>query len=72
MQMPADPAAAGHIDWRISSTCDSSACVMVARHGDYVLIGNTNQPDGPINKYTQDEWREFLAGAKRGEFDEFA
>jgi hypothetical protein len=45
---------------------------MVAQQGDYVLVGNTSQPDGPTNKYTRAEWREFLAGAKLGEFDEFA
>jgi hypothetical protein len=69
--MSTDPATVGHINWRISSTCDSGSCVMVARHGDDVLVGNTSQPDGPINRYTRTEWREFLAGAKRGDFDDF-
>ena len=44
---------------------------MVAGHGDYVLVGNTSQPSGPINRYTRGEWREFLAGAKLGDFDDF-
>lgn len=70
--MSADPVVPGQIAWRKSSTCDSGACVMVAQHGDYVLVGNTSQPGGPINTYTRSEWREFLAGAKRGDFDDFA
>ena len=40
--------------------------------GDYVLVGNTSEPDRPANKFTRAEWREFLAGAKLGEFDDFA
>jgi Domain of unknown function (DUF397) len=70
--MSADPSLPGRIAWRVSSTCDSGACVMVARHGDYVLVGNTSLPDGPINRYTPAEWREFLAGAKLGDFDDLA
>jgi hypothetical protein len=59
----------GDIAWLISRTCDSGACVGVARHGDTVLIGNTNNPEGPVSEFTIDEWRQFLAGAKLGDFD---
>jgi hypothetical protein len=62
----------GETAWRISRTCDSGACVGVARRGEYVLIGNTNDPDASISKFTLDEWRQFLAGAKLGDFDEIA
>jgi hypothetical protein len=44
----------------------------VARRGEYVLIGSTDDPSAPINKFTIDEWRQFLAGAKLGDFDEIA
>jgi len=57
------------LDWRISRTCDGGACVRVARRGEFVLIGNTNSPEGPICEFTTDEWRQFLAGAKLGDFD---
>jgi len=60
------------LDWQISRTCDSGACVGVARRGDMVFIGNTNQPGAPVNEFTLDEWRQFLAGAKLGDFDEIA
>jgi Domain of unknown function (DUF397) len=67
-----EPSATGDIQWRVSRTCESGACVMVARQGDSVLLGNTSQPDGPVYTYTRAEWREFLAGAKLGDFDDLA
>jgi hypothetical protein len=60
------------MEWRVSRTCDSGACVGVARSGDLILIGNTNNPDDPVNEFTIDEWRQFLAGAKLGDFDGIA
>lgn len=63
---------AGKISWLISRTCDSGACVGVARRGERVLIGNTNDPDAPVNEFTVDEWRQFLAGVKLGDFDGIA
>ena len=42
------PSAPGDLKWRFSSVCDGGACVMVARHGDSVVLGNTSQPDGPV------------------------
>jgi hypothetical protein len=45
---------------------------MVARQGDSVVLGNTSQPNGPVYRYTKDEWKEFLAGAKLGDFDDLA
>jgi predicted secreted Zn-dependent protease len=57
------------LDWRVAKACESGACIMVASQGDAVLFGNTNNPDGPAFAYTKAEWKEFLAGAKRGDFD---
>jgi Domain of unknown function (DUF397) len=70
--MSAVPSTTEGLAWRVPSACESGACVMVARRGDYVLVGNTNQPDGPISTYTRAEWREFLKSAKQGEFDDLA
>lgn len=64
------PSAPGDLKWRFSSVCDGGACVMVARHGDSVVLGNTSQPDGPVYIYTRAEWGAFLAGAKLGDFDD--
>ena len=60
------------LDWRVSRTCDTGACIKVARSGEFVIIGNTNNPEGPFSKFTVDEWRQFLAGAKLGDFDGIA
>jgi len=60
------------LEWRVSRTCDSGACVGVARRGDAILIGNTNNLEGPVAEFTMDEWRQFLSGAKLGDFDGIA
>jgi hypothetical protein len=62
-------ASARDLDRCVSRTCESGACVRVARRGDSVLISNTNNPEGPISEFTAEEWRQFLAGVKRGDFD---
>jgi hypothetical protein len=64
------PSAPGDLNWRVSRTCDSGACIMVARNGDFVVFGNTSRPDGPTYSYTKVEWKEFLAAAKLGDFDD--
>ena len=66
------PSAPPDLSWRVSRTCEGGACVMVARHGNTVVFGNTTQPEGPIYAYTRAEWKEFLAGAKLGDFDDIA
>jgi hypothetical protein len=60
------------ISWRVSRTCDSGACVGVARLGDVIMIRNTNNPAVPANEFSVGEWRQFLAGVKLGDFDELA
>jgi hypothetical protein len=62
----------GRLAWQVSRSCDGGACIGVTRSGDSVLIGNTRRPEGPVGEFTTDEWRQFLAGAKRGDFDGIA
>lgn len=64
--------AQGDLDWHISRTCETGACVKVARRGEFVLIGNTNSPEGPVSEFTTDEWQHFLSGVKMGDFDGIA
>jgi hypothetical protein len=64
--------AQGNLDWFVSHTCESGACIKVARRGEFVLIGNTNSPEGPFSEFTTEEWRNFLMGAKNGDFDGIA
>jgi hypothetical protein len=58
-----------NLDWYVSRTCDGGQCIKVARKGESVVIGNTNNPRGPVSEFTVEEWRHFLAGAKLGDFD---
>ena len=60
------------LTWRISSKCESGACLMVARQGELILIGNTKHPEGPVSVFTRDEWRNFITGIKLGAFDGIA
>jgi len=62
--------APGGLDWRVSRTCESGACVAVARSGESILVGNSSRPSAPVIVFTADEWRDFLAGVKLGHFDE--
>lgn len=70
--MTINPPDSQDLRWRVSRTCDGGACIMVARYGDSVVFGNTSQPDGPVYSYKNSEWKEFLAGAKLGDFDDIA
>ena len=70
--MSTQASAPGGPDWRVSRTCDSGACIKVARDGEFVIIGNTVNPAGSISQFTVDEWRHFVAGVKLGDFDGIA
>lgn len=70
--MSNNPVDSGVFDWRISSLCDSGACVGVARQGDSVLVGNTSDPETPVSRFTRQEWSAFVAGVKLGDFDDLA
>ena len=60
------------LEWHISRTCEGGQCISVARAGEFVLIGNSSDPDEGVSRFTADEWRHFLAGVKLGDFDEIA
>jgi len=36
------------------------------------MIASTNNPEGFVSEFTADEWRQFLAGVKLGDFDGIA
>jgi predicted secreted Zn-dependent protease len=70
--MSIDPPVSGKLTWQKSRTCESGACVIVARQGESVLIGNSADPEGQVSVFTREEWRNFIAGIKLGDFDEIA
>jgi predicted secreted Zn-dependent protease len=62
----------GHksLTWRTALSCDGGECVQVATDQHLILIGNSRQPGGPVLEYTPEEWHEFVAGIKKGDFDD--
>lgn len=58
--------------WIKSSLSFSNGnCVEVAAlPGGGTGVRNSRDPGGPVLAFTPDEWKAFLSGAKRGEFDD--
>jgi len=44
--------------------------VEVASLGDGVALRDSKDQDGPVLRFTREEWSAFLVGAKAGEFDD--
>jgi hypothetical protein len=61
------------VSWVKSSLSFSNGnCVEVANlSGDTVGVRNSRDPEGPVLRFTPDEWHAFLGGARNGEFDSF-
>jgi Domain of unknown function (DUF397) len=64
------PSAQGPSAWRKASTCANSECVEIARERDMILLRDTKSPQTPPFRYTTEEFRAFIDGAKAGEFDD--
>ena len=60
--------------WVKSSLSFSNGnCVEVASlTGGFVGVRNSRESNGPVLRFTTDEWKAFLGGARNGEFDQFA
>ncbi|GAA1409187.1 DUF397 domain-containing protein [Catellatospora coxensis] len=54
--------------WLKSKRCDSNACVEVALIGQVVAMRDSKDPDGPILRFTRQEWDAFTAGLHEGDF----
>ena len=59
--------------WVKSSLSFSNGnCVEVANlPGDQIGVRNSRDSEGPVLRFTPDEWHAFLGGARNGEFDGF-
>jgi len=57
--------------WVKSSLSYSNGnCVEVASLSDGEIgVRDSKNPDGPVLRFTADEWRAFIGGARNGEFD---
>jgi hypothetical protein len=56
--------------WRKSTQSLNGDCVEVAALPDGVAVRDSKNPDGPRLEFTRSEWRAFLSGANKGEFDD--
>lgn len=56
--------------WRKSSGSLNGDCVEVASLPDGVAVRDSKKPDGAMLSFSRSEWRAFLRGANRGEFDD--
>lgn len=59
-----------NVDWRTSKSCTSGNCVEVAALGDSIAIRDSKSPSSAVLLYIANEWRDFIAGAKNGDFDD--
>jgi Domain of unknown function (DUF397) len=59
--------------WKKSSLSFANGnCVEVADlGGGAVGVRNSRDPQGPVLRFTSDEWQAFAGGARLGEFDQF-
>ena len=55
-----------------SLSFSNSNCVEVANlPGNQVGVRHSKHTEGPVLRFTPDEWQAFLGGARNGEFDSF-
>jgi hypothetical protein len=55
--------------WLRSRYCDANACVEAALvEGGDVLLRDSKDSNGPILRFTWDEWSVFVAGVRGGDF----
>jgi hypothetical protein len=54
--------------WRKPSLCAAGECVEVATSAGEILVRSSTSP-GRVLNFTSDEWRAFVDGVRRGEFD---
>jgi len=68
------PVTPGHgPQWVKSSlSFSNSNCVEVANlPGSQVGVRHSKHAEGPVLRFTPDEWQAFLGGVRNGEFDNF-
>lgn len=59
----------GMWQWRKSTHCASNSCVEVAILGGRVALRDSKTANSPALVFSQDEWIEFIKGARNGEFN---
>ena len=63
---------AGSIWVKSSLSFANGNCVEVSdQPGGTVGVRNSREREGPVLRFTPDEWQAFLGGVRNGEFDDF-
>jgi hypothetical protein len=55
--------------WRRSTASGGGNCVEVSINSSSVLMRHSQSPQGPVLKFSLEEWKAFLASVNSGEFD---
>lgn len=60
-----------HFPWRVSTLCDSATCVEIALSKDQELVAMRDSKHrlGSQLIFQANEWRDFVAGVRNGDFD---
>jgi Domain of unknown function (DUF397) len=69
---PPERPASGPYWVKSSLSFSNGNCVEVASLPDgQIGVRNSRDSEGPVLRFTSDEWHAFLGGARNGEFDSF-
>ncbi|MQA76643.1 MAG: DUF397 domain-containing protein [Solirubrobacterales bacterium] len=55
--------------FKSSLSTESDKCVEVAHVEGHIAVRDSKDPAGAALIFTREEWRAFIGGARRGEFD---
>jgi hypothetical protein len=60
-----------NLAWRRAAVgrCEAGACVEVAQFQDSYLFRDSKDPDGPVLRFTREEWDAFVSGVRAGDFE---
>jgi hypothetical protein len=68
----ADSVVASSVWVKSSLSYANGNCVEVSDlPGGSVGVRNSRDREGPVLRFTRDEWRAFIGGVRKGEFDDF-
>lgn len=72
LEGPAEQPGSGPVWVKSSLSFSNGNCVEVASlPGNGIGVRNSRDSEGPVLRFTPDEWHAFLGGVQNGEFDSF-